>query len=241
MQKVWMRWVPVWIFLLFGTGLASAAGEDYQLGPGDLLKVTVYGYEELTTEVRISQTGYINYPLLGEVSNTGISPRDAAARIASKLMAGGFIREPKVDVLVVEYQSQKISVMGQVTKPGKYALTASSTVLDMLAGAGGVVGELVVGGPKKTLELDLGYGAHAGHRQADGRAHDARLGQRRVHHAIAAEALEEPLGDAEHAAVEADILAEDDDAVVLLHFLGEGEVDGLDESEVGHGVVQRSK
>lgn len=150
MHRVWIRWFPVWLFLLFGTGFASAeGGEDYRLGPGDLIKVSVYGYDELTTEVRISQTGYINYPLLGEVSVSGMSPREAASRIATKLVAGGFIREPKVDVLVQEYQSQKISVMGQVTKPGKYALTSSSTVLDMLAEAGGVV--TVAAGDQATL------------------------------------------------------------------------------------------
>lgn len=139
MRKFWIRWLPVLFFTLFGTGFASAAGEDYLLGPGDLLKVNVYGYEDLTAEVRISQTGFINYPLVGEVSVTGISPREAATKIANKLVTGGFIREPKVDVLVLEYQSQKISVMGQVAKPGKYALTSASTVLDMLAEAGGIV------------------------------------------------------------------------------------------------------
>jgi polysaccharide export outer membrane protein len=142
MNRTWIRWFPVWLWLLLGAGFASAAGEDYLLGPGDLLKVNVYGYDDLTAEVRISQTGFINYPLLGEVSISGISPREAGVKIASKLIAGGFIREPKVDVLVLEYQSQKISVMGQVNKPGKYALTTASTVLDMLAEAGGLVNAL---------------------------------------------------------------------------------------------------
>lgn len=149
MSKIWIRWFPVWLWLLFGTGFASAAAEDYLLGPGDLLKVNVYGYDDLTAEVRISQTGFINYPLLGEVSVTGISPRGAATKIASKLVSGGFIREPKVDVLVLEYQSQKISVMGQVAKPGKYALSTASTVLDMLAEAGGLVAALA--GDQATL------------------------------------------------------------------------------------------
>lgn len=149
MSGVWIRWLPVWLCLACGAGLAAAAGEDYQLGPGDLLKVNVYGYDELTAEVRISQSGFINYPLLGEVGVSGMSPRDAANRIAAKLMAGGFIREPKVDVLVIEYQSQKISVMGQVAKPGKYALTSASTVLDLLAEAGGLVAQLA--GDQATL------------------------------------------------------------------------------------------
>ena len=113
--------------------------EDYLLGPGDLVKVNVYGYDDLTTEVRISQTGFVNYPLIGEVSIGGLSPRDAATRIGGKLVAGGFIREPKVDVLVLQFESQKISVIGQVVKPGKYPLSGASTVLDMLSEAGGVV------------------------------------------------------------------------------------------------------
>jgi len=113
--------------------------EDYLLGPGDLVKVNVYGYEDLTTEVRISQTGFVNYPLIGEVSISGLSPREAAVLIGGKLVAGGFIREPKVDVLVLQFESQKIAVLGQVVKPGKYPLSGASTVLDMLSEAGGVV------------------------------------------------------------------------------------------------------
>jgi hypothetical protein len=87
------------------------------------------------------------------------------------------------------------------------------------------------------VELDLRHRHEAVHGQADRRADDAGLGQRRVHHPVAAEPLEEALGDAEDAAVESDVLAEQDHPLVGLHLLDEGEVDGLHEGQVGHGWV----
>lgn len=103
----------------------------------------------------------------------------------------------------------------------------------------GVVDDLVVGGAEEAFELDFGDGPHAGHGEADGGADDAGFGEGRVDDAVFAEALGEAFGDAEDAAVDADIFAEDDDAVVGFHFLGECEVDGLDEGEVGHGLWVR--
>ena len=66
-----------------------------------------------------------------------MSPHEIESTLARGLANGGFIHEPQISVLVMDYQSQKISVMGQVTKPGQYAMTASQRALDLLAEAGG--------------------------------------------------------------------------------------------------------
>jgi polysaccharide export outer membrane protein len=118
--------------------VGNAAG-DYRLGPGDLLHITVSGYAEMMTDVRVSQTGNITYPFIGEVRVANLSTQDVEAIIAKKLSDGGFIRQPQVTVLVAEYQGQKISVMGQVEKPGQYPLTSRVKVMDLLAEAGGTV------------------------------------------------------------------------------------------------------
>jgi polysaccharide export outer membrane protein len=115
------------------------AAADYRLGPGDLLHITVSGYAEMMTDVRVSQTGNITYPFIGEVRVTNLSTQDVEGIIAKKLSDGGFIRQPQVTVLVAEYQGQKISVMGQVEKPGQYPLTARVKLMDLLAEAGGTV------------------------------------------------------------------------------------------------------
>jgi polysaccharide export outer membrane protein len=118
--------------------IAATAG-DYRLGPGDLLHITVSGYAEMMTDVRVSQTGNITYPFIGEVQVANLSTQDVEGIIAKKLSDGGFIRQPQVTVLVAEYQGQKISVMGQVAKPGQYPLTSRVKVMDLLAEAGGAV------------------------------------------------------------------------------------------------------
>jgi polysaccharide biosynthesis/export protein len=120
---------------------AGAKPEDYRLGAGDLLKIAVFDHDELGVDARISQSGNITFPLIGQIQVAGLSTRDAELLLARRLIEGGFVKQPQVSVLVSEYQSQKVSVMGQVAKPGQYPLDASKKVLDALALAGGVLND----------------------------------------------------------------------------------------------------
>lgn len=120
---------------------AEAKPEDYRLGAGDLLRIVVFDHDELSVDARISQTGNITFPLIGQIPVAGLSPREAELLLARRVMEGGFVKQPQVSVLVAEYQSQKVAVMGQVTKPGQYPLDASKKVLDVLAMAGGVLND----------------------------------------------------------------------------------------------------
>jgi polysaccharide export outer membrane protein len=120
---------------------ASAKLEDYRLGAGDLVKIAVFDHDELGVDARISQSGNITFPLIGQVLVAGLSTREAELLVARRLIEGGFVKQPQVSVLVSEYQSQKVSVMGQVAKPGQYPLDASKKVLDALALAGGVLND----------------------------------------------------------------------------------------------------
>lgn len=115
--------------------------EDYQLGPGDLLHINVFNHEELSLDARISQSGNITYPLIGVVQVGGLSTRDAELLLARKLSEGAFVRQPQVSIIVTDFQSQKVGVVGQVTKPGQYSLTAAQKVLDVLSMAGGVLSD----------------------------------------------------------------------------------------------------
>ena len=138
------RWTWSVALLLICSMLSSlvrAADADYRLGAGDLLRVNVFGSPELSGEVRISESGNITYPLIGQVQVAGKSPAQVEAQLVSQFTEGGYLRNPQVSVLVVEYRSQKVSVMGHVTKPGQYSLTTASRVLDVLAEAGGPINE----------------------------------------------------------------------------------------------------
>jgi polysaccharide export outer membrane protein len=99
----------------------------------------VFGYPDMTADVRVDEAGSIRYALVGTLTVAGHSARDVETTIAQRLTEGGYIRSPQVSVLVIEYLSQKAAVMGQVVKPGQYALAQRTKVLDLLAEAGGVV------------------------------------------------------------------------------------------------------
>lgn len=119
-------------------GFAVAAD---QLGPGDLLKISVYGSPDLTTETRVSQAGAISFPLVGQVPVAGQTVAQAERAIAQKLEAGGYVKKPAVNIVVTAIQSQLVSVMGQVNRPGRFPLEGKRSVMDMLALAGGIAAD----------------------------------------------------------------------------------------------------
>lgn len=115
-------------------------GSGYILGPGDVVKITVFQNPDMTTEARISEEGKITFPLIGQVEIGGVTPAAAEARIAGRLNAGGFVLNPQVNMVVGQFRSRMVSVLGQVGKPGRYPIEErSATVADMLATAGGVL------------------------------------------------------------------------------------------------------
>src|SRR5689334_3336669 len=123
----------------------AAAGEasgEYQLGAGDLLRINVFGYPDMSADVRVDEAGSITYAYVGQLEVGGHSARDVETLVAQRLTSGGFIRSPQVSVLIADYRSQKVSVMGQVARPGSYPLRKASSVIDLLAEAGGVINPL---------------------------------------------------------------------------------------------------
>lgn len=135
-----MRWLFLLCFCgyLFGSQSFAADKRDYQLGPGDVVRITVYDHPDLTADARISEAGSIQLPLLGDVVLRGRTTAEAADQLATQLDHGGFVKQPQVTIMVVQYRSQQISVLGYVSKPGKYPIEQASTVIDLLALAGGV-------------------------------------------------------------------------------------------------------
>lgn len=139
--------------------VSSLAHADYTLGAGDYVRVTVYGDSELMRETRVSEDGVLTMPLIGEVRVGGLTTIESEKRIAEQLKKGGFIANPQVSVLVLEFMSKSVSVLGGVLKPGRYAVTRPTDIKDILAEAGGLTNEAseivtVVRGDKRS-EYDL--------------------------------------------------------------------------------------
>ena len=116
----------------------SVYADDVQLGPGDMLKISVYGNPDLAVETRVSDEGVISYPLVGEIKVGGLSPNAAEKKIAGLLESGGFLKKPHVNLLVTVMQSQQLSVLGQVNKPGRFPVDGKRSLTDILAMAGGL-------------------------------------------------------------------------------------------------------
>jgi polysaccharide export outer membrane protein len=121
---------------------SRAGNGDYQIGAEDLIKINVFDHPELSVDARVSKSGNITFPLLGQLPVAGMTPREMEQQLVARLESGSYVRNPQVSVLITEYQSQKVAVMGQVARPGQYSLAKENKVLDLLAQAGGVVNEL---------------------------------------------------------------------------------------------------
>lgn len=116
---------------------AAVAQQEYVIGEGDLLKITVYDHPDLTTEVRVSGDGRIAFPLIGEVTISGL-PVAEAERMIAVLLGQGYIMHPHVAVFITEYKSKKVTVLGEVAKPGIVVLRGVSTLMEVLSDAGGI-------------------------------------------------------------------------------------------------------
>lgn len=120
--------------------VTSASSAEYQMGPGDMIRISVFQNPDLTVETRISELGQITFPLVGTVALSGLSASAGQDRLAKLLKDGGFVLKPQVTISLVQVRSSQISILGQVGKPGRYPIeTVGSKVSEMIAMAGGVV------------------------------------------------------------------------------------------------------
>jgi polysaccharide export outer membrane protein len=107
------------------------------LGAGDSVTVQLFGQWE-ATNLYVSDNGTINVPLVGNVAVAGTTPVEAADRVAKALKDGGYFVDPHVTIIVTQQGSQLVSVLGEVQSVGRYPITPRTTIIDLLAQAGGL-------------------------------------------------------------------------------------------------------
>jgi polysaccharide export outer membrane protein len=121
------------------TGQAQSK-TDYALGAGDAIRILVFQNPDLTMETRLSEKGFISYPLIGSVELGGLSLSAAESKISGALQSGGFLQKPQITITLTQVRNNQVSVLGQVARPGRFPLdTGGTRVSDMLASAGGVI------------------------------------------------------------------------------------------------------
>ena len=120
-------------------GAANAQQAEYQIGAGDSIRVSVFQNPDLTLETRVTENGTISYPLVGVVRIGGLTIPAAEQAIAKALRDGNFIQQPQVSIALVQNRGNQVSVLGHVTRPGRFPLeTVNTRLSEMIAIAGGI-------------------------------------------------------------------------------------------------------
>lgn len=115
---------------------ATPPPPGYVIGPDDVLQVLYWREKDLSAEVTVRPDGMISLPLLNDVQVNGLTPDQLRDKVTEG--AKRFVEDPSVTIVVKQINSRKVFITGEVAKPGPYALTAPTTVLQLIATAGGL-------------------------------------------------------------------------------------------------------
>lgn len=125
------------IFFVLCLCFSNLQAEDYLVGPGDVLAISVYDNDDLATKVRVSTSGTIVMPLLGQVEVQGKTVNGITDTITN-LLADGYLVTPQVNIFVEEYRSKKVVILGNVRTPGLIKLSGPTNFLELVSQAGGL-------------------------------------------------------------------------------------------------------
>ena len=123
------------LLLTWPSALAQTSGE-YQIGPGDVVEITVHGQDFGRKEYVVGESGDVSFPYVGVIHLGGATVFKAEDTIEAALQ-DGYLVQPQVTLQVVEYRSQRVDVLGAVDKPGLQYLTRPTTVREAISAAGG--------------------------------------------------------------------------------------------------------
>lgn len=112
----------------------AAVSNNYVLGSGDRIQLTVYGESDLSGEFEIGSTGAVALPLIGSVTAAGLTLENFVQAVQAKL-ADGYLKNPRASAQVINYRP--FFILGEVSKPGSYPYVNDMTVLNAVALAGG--------------------------------------------------------------------------------------------------------
>jgi polysaccharide biosynthesis/export protein len=121
-----------------GNSAPKSATDDpnYVIGPQDVLDVSVWKEPELTRTVPVRPDGKISLPLLNDVQAAGLTPSQLTSQITVSL--GKYMNSPQVTVIVTAVSSQRIYILGEVTRPGAYTMIPGMTILQAISNGGGL-------------------------------------------------------------------------------------------------------
>ncbi len=121
------------------TNVPQASVPEDRVGIDDTFDVRVYGEPDLTGTFRVATDGTVDYPLAGRLQISGLRTGEIQALLVERLK-GKYLKDPQVIVTIKDRNSQKITVLGQVVKPGQVGYYPNMTIVDAIANAGGFTG-----------------------------------------------------------------------------------------------------
>ena len=140
---------------------AQVVEDKYQLGPEDVIEVSVWKEPDLTKQIVVRPDGKISYPLIGDIQVAGKTVKQVQEEISKRLEK--FVTDAQVTVILLKTQNYKIYVVGKVNKPGEFVVGRPANVMQALAMAGGLTpfaspGKIIVirrsGGNEQTFPFD---------------------------------------------------------------------------------------
>jgi protein involved in polysaccharide export with SLBB domain len=112
--------------------------ESTSVGPGDVFKLEIVGEKDLPEEYQVASDGTVDLPYVQRIKVAGLEPQQVARLVREKLMEKKILTDPSVVVSIKEYASKRVTVLGQVQKPGSFALTPGLTLIQAISLAGGL-------------------------------------------------------------------------------------------------------
>jgi protein involved in polysaccharide export with SLBB domain len=134
---VWLKaWLAVMLVMLAGFAMPASAQTDqrYNLGPGDQVRVTVFGEADLSGEFKVGDDGDISLPLIGPIKAQGLTTAQLEQTMIERLTPD-YVKNPNVSIQVMNYRP--FFIIGEVNSPGSYPYVSGMTVLEAVALAGG--------------------------------------------------------------------------------------------------------
>lgn len=134
MKKIFAAVIFAVLLAVFSCLAQDSDNPEYRIGKNDLLEISVYQEPDLYKTVRVSEQGMISFPLIGNISVVGMAVKDLQDKL-TELLERDYLVNPQVSVFIKEYS--KVSVLGEVGRPGAYELKSGLTAIEAIALAGG--------------------------------------------------------------------------------------------------------
>jgi protein involved in polysaccharide export with SLBB domain len=112
--------------------------ESTTLGPGDVFTLDVVGEKDLPRDFQVASDGTVDFPYVHRIKVQGLEPQQVARAVRERLISQRILIDPSIIVSIKEYNSKRVTVLGQVQRPGSFPLTPGMTLVQAISNAGGL-------------------------------------------------------------------------------------------------------